>query len=453
MALGWLPLNVDPLSNPITSSLRLTDVGQVIGIAALCVGALLLTLMWLSVEHEVHTPWQLTRFALSASLPSLLTPPIFSRDVYSYVAQGQLQVAGFNPYEVGIEKLPNWFVFGTDPMWAQTTTPYGAAYLLIEKFSVWITTDIYQSMVVLRAINILAFVVSIYGLNRLAKAHSISANFAIWLAVLNPITILHLINAVHNDSVMIAGLIWAFVFAHEKRLFFACITLTFAIAIKPIAIIALPFLAISYNPKSDTYTRFKDWARSGTFVFIGLYGLGAVTNTGFGWINSLATPAAVINLAAPITLVGELLSGITGWLGFDAGDQITLIMRITGLALCAAFIVKQSFSLKEVSGTRRAALALTCMILLSPVVFPWYFLWPLALFAGSGLQTIRGMKFAVYLTLLVVSYSIIEAIFVRDSAITLGEVAFAFLVMAGIFSLMKFKENQEIFDLEQVRVN
>lgn len=409
--------------------------------------------MWLSVASEIHTPRELTRFALSATLPSLFAPPIFSRDVYSYVAQGQLQLAGFDPYEVGISKLSNWFNYGTDPMWAQTTTPYGAVYLLIEKFSVWITSDIYQSMVVLRAANILAFVVSIYGLNRLAKIHGTSTNFAMWLAVLNPITILHLINAVHNDSVMIAGLIWAFVFAHEKRLLVSALTLAFAIAIKPIAIVALPFLAISNNPKSDTYTRFKDWALSGATTFVALFSFGAITNTGFGWVSSLSTPGAVINLAAPITLIGELISAITSWFGLDTGNQITMIMRITGLALCAAFIAKQSFSLQDVSGTRRAALALTCMILLSPVVFPWYFLWPLALFAGSGINTLKGMKFAVYLTLLVVSYSIVEAVVVRDSAITVGEIGFAFAVVTGIFSLLKIREIQEIFNLERVRVD
>lgn len=420
---------------------------------ALCLGALLLTLMWLNVEHENHTPRELTRFALSASLPSLLVPPLFSRDVYSYIAQGQLQLSGFNPYEVGISELNNWFNYGTDPMWAQTTTPYGAAYLLIEKFSAWATSEIYLSMIILRAINILAFIVSIYGLNRLAKLHGISTNFAVWLAVLNPITILHLVNAVHNDSVMIAGLIWAFVFAHQKRLVLASLTLVLAIAIKPIAIIALPFLAISYEPLPDTYTRIKNWAISGSLTLFGLYALGASTNTGFGWLNSLSTPGEVVNLAAPITLFGELFSKFTSLFGFDTSNEITLTMRILGLMLCAVYIIKQSFSLKEVSGTRRAALALTCMILLSPVIFPWYFLWPLALYAGSGLKTIKGMKFAVYLTLLVVSYSIVEAVAVRDSAITLGEVGFSILVITGIFSLMKFKENQEIFDLEQVRVN
>ena len=34
-------------------------------------------------------------------MPLLLTPPLFSRDVYSYVAQGKLMAGGFNPYLTG----------------------------------------------------------------------------------------------------------------------------------------------------------------------------------------------------------------------------------------------------------------------------------------------------------------------------------------------------------------
>ena len=451
ISLGWLTPNFDIENNSVFGILRLTQTGRLIGISSLCLGALLLTIIWLNVEHENHTPRELARFAISSSLPSLLVPPLFSRDVYSYVAQGHLQLAGFDPYKVGVAKLNNWFNYGIDPMWAETATPYGAAFLLIEKFSAWATIDnLYGSMVILRAINITAFVVTIYGINRLAKIHNISANFAIWLAVLNPITILHLINAVHNDSIMIAGLVWAFVFAHENNLIRACFALAFAVAIKPVAIVALPFLAIAKSSKFDLNQRFKDWALSLAIVSGVLILLGVATQTGFGWLNALSTPGAVLNLAAPISFTSELLSNVFSNFGFDLEDKIFLAIRLSGLVISGLFIAKLALGRNEVSGTRKAALALACMIFFSPVVFPWYFLWPLALFAGSGLQSTKGMKIAVYGTLLVVAYSIVEAVVVRDSAITENEILFSLAVLVGVFSVMGFKENREILDLEQV---
>jgi hypothetical protein len=52
--------------------------------------------------------------------------------------------------------------------------------------------------------------------------------------------------------------------------------------------------------------------------------------------------------------------------------------------------------------------------------------------------------------LLVVAYSIVEAVVVRDSAITENEILFSLAVLVGVFSVMGFKENREILDLEQV---
>ncbi len=454
ISLGWLTPNFDIEGNSLFAILRLTEFGRLIGVCSLFLGALLLTIMWLNIEHEAHTPSQLARFALSSSLPSLLVPPLFSRDVYSYIAQGHLQLAGFNPYQHGVSKLNHWFYFGIDPMWAETTTPYGAAFLLIEKFSASLSIDNpYTSMVFLRAVNIAAFIVTIYGINRLANIHNISSNFAIWLAVLNPITILHLINAVHNDSIMIAGLVWAFVFAHESRLVKASLAIAFAIAIKPIALVALPFLAVAKSSKYDFAGRVKDWAISFTIAGSALTLLGIITQTGFGWINAFSTPGAVLNLAAPISFISQLLSTLFSWFGLDLSSSIFSAMRIFGLIVSVLLVLRLTLDKQDISGTRKAGIALVCMIFFSPVVFPWYFLWPLALFAGSGLQTVRSIKIAVYGTLLVVAYSIVEAVVVRDSAITSTEILFSIAVLASVFSVMKFKENHEIFDLEQVRVS
>ncbi|MEY3697282.1 MAG: polyprenol phosphomannose-dependent alpha 1,6 mannosyltransferase MptB, partial [Actinomycetota bacterium] len=360
----------------------------------------------------------------------------------------------FNPYQVGVAKLEDWFKFGIDPMWAQTTTPYGAAYLLIEKFAAWISIDsTYTSMVFLRGVNIAAFVITIYGINRLAKIHNISQNFAMWLAVLNPITILHLVNAVHNDSLMIAAIVWGFVFAHEKRLVTASLTVAFAVAIKPIALIALPFLAISKNPQFNLQQRIKDWASTAIVSLSALAALGYATGTGFGWVNAISTPGTVLNLAAPISLISEILDKSLSWFGHDLGETIFPLIRFTGLVFCGLYVAKKSLDKSNESGTRRAGLALACMILLSPVVFPWYFLWPLALFAASGLRTSGALKISVYGTLLVVAYSIIEAVAVRDSAITPQDLLFSAFVFAAVFSLMRFKENKEIFEMEQANVS
>ena len=453
ISLGWLTPNFDVETNLFFRALRLTQEGRLIGISALVLGVLLLTMVWLEIKHENHSPFQLARFALAASLPSLFVPPLFSRDVYSYIAQGHLMLEGFNPYQTGVSALNNWFDLGIDPMWAETTTPYGAVYLLIEKFAAAVATDNpYLSMVVLRAINLVAVVITIYGLNRLTKLHGINANFAIWLAVLSPITILHLVNAVHNDSLMIAALVWAFVFAQEKHLFAGAIILTLAIAIKPIALVALPFIGLTAST-STLKSKIRIWSISSSTVFAGLFILAQITGTGFGWINAITTPGSVLNLAAPISALSELLSSATALFGHDFNSQIFTGFRVLGLLVSAIYIAKLVLTDSKTNSTRKAALAFACMILLSPVVFPWYFLWPLALFAASGLKNLWSVRVTIYGTLLVSAFSVAEAVVVRDSAVTFSDICFSVLVLVSMMGLMFIPENRKLISLEDQYVS
>ena len=356
---------------------------------------------------------------------------------------------GFNPYQTGVSVLRNWFNLGIDPMWAETTTPYGVIYLLVEKFAAFTSPENpYLSMVLLRAINIVAVVLTIYGLNRLAKIHGINPNYAIWLAVLNPITILHLVNAVHNDSLMIAALVWAFVLAQEKHLAAGSLVLAIAIAIKPIALLALPFIGLSHSNKSWKL-RIKNWASS-AFIALAVLGLlGALTQTSFGWLNAITTPGSVLNFAAPITALSELVSSLFSAFGYDLNSQIFSFFRFLGLVISAIYIAKLALKNEASNPTRKAALAFACMIFLSPVVFPWYFLWPLALFAASGLKTLWSIRITIYGTLLVAAFSIAEAVVVRDSSITFGEIVFSLALLISFMGLMFIPENKELISLEE----
>src|SRR5271166_6833454 len=65
--------------------------------------------------------------------PLLLSVPVFSRDTYSYLAQGALLRDGFDPYAVGPVANPNALLDNVSPIWTITTAPYGPAFILIAK--------------------------------------------------------------------------------------------------------------------------------------------------------------------------------------------------------------------------------------------------------------------------------------------------------------------------------
>ncbi len=63
-----------------------------------------------------------------------MTPPLFSRDVYSYLAIGSMMVHGFNPYDAGpYDTLGDAdpYAHQVDVRWQHTASPYGPVYLLI----------------------------------------------------------------------------------------------------------------------------------------------------------------------------------------------------------------------------------------------------------------------------------------------------------------------------------
>ena len=65
----------------------------------------------------------------------LVVAPIFSRDVFSYAAQGEMMSRHINPYDYGPYTLgagpyPN----PVDPLWVNTPAPYGPLFLMVDGF-------------------------------------------------------------------------------------------------------------------------------------------------------------------------------------------------------------------------------------------------------------------------------------------------------------------------------
>ena len=112
IVLGGIFAGVPPLRDPILrlpvlESIRVQLTPGVL-VVFLGVGALLLA--WLRLGKLVHRPGGPdVRFLLTTmawwGAPLLVTTPIFSRDVYSYLAQGTMTVLGIDSYSTA---PPSW---------------------------------------------------------------------------------------------------------------------------------------------------------------------------------------------------------------------------------------------------------------------------------------------------------------------------------------------------------
>ena len=66
-------------------------------------------------------------------MPLLLAPPLFSRDVYTYAAQGEMMSHHINPYSYGPEVLgATPFNEMADTVWSGTESPYGPTFLSVD---------------------------------------------------------------------------------------------------------------------------------------------------------------------------------------------------------------------------------------------------------------------------------------------------------------------------------
>ena len=428
LAIGWLPPTFNLEISPLLEALRDSEAGLVVGRTAVILGGALLLHAWLTIGIDVLSGRlrglrQLWMILALWTVPLALVPPMFSRDAYSYVAQGRLMTAGLDPYVHGVASLPGWFQLGSDPTWAESPTPYGPTFLGLAKLIAIITPDSpYWSMILFKVLCFAGVAMAAVAVARLSEIHGINPAATVWIAILNPLVIMNLIVGVHNDALMIGLMLWSFVFAFNRQPALAIIFIALSAGVKPIALLAVPFVILAYLPRDVDFGRaLRNWIIGGASTLGIMAGLGAMLGIGSGWIATLGTPNEVRNLLSPTTAIGQLIGAGLGFFGFDAVDGAIRIMQLIGTL--AALIIIAVLCLKPMgrSPIRGAGIAFISLIVLGPVVQPWYFMWALPLIAVAGIR-----KPWVLRTILVgigffVIYGLAEINIVADSTINLSD--------------------------------
>jgi len=420
LGIGWYPISANALHWPIVNFFQTQNLGIALARAFLVVGAALLIQAWLmvgldAVKGRLERIQVLYIALVSWCAPLLFAVPLFSRDVYSYYMQGQMQLHGHNPYSSGVSVVPGWFSSGVDPLWGNAPSPYGPLFLLLEKFVAQIcSTSALTSVLWFRALAVLGIVIICIQVPKLATRHGISPISALWLGALNPLVIFHFVAGAHNDALMIGLAFWGLNQALEKNFFKSIFLITLAIAIKPSAFVILPFVALailafcSANfgwgtkfriaqqvdsdevvPKSHyTFTSRTIAILATTVTSIAiLAAISALAGVDpFGWLTALTRPGSVRSWLSPSTLTGMVSSDFLHILGFaNHSDKIIMICRIIGEVFLVLGLVYILDTVQRRSVTRSVALSFVVLVLCSPAVQPWYLLWFIPLLAVTGL--------------------------------------------------------------------
>ena len=450
LGVGWLPLGTDLLNLPLVDAMRTNPVGVAIARMMLIAGGALLLQTWLVMGADllsgIRQPVQRLWIALAAwCAPLVIAAPLFSRDVFSYFAQGKLVAAGIDPYNNGVSAVPGWFNDGVDPMWAEAPTPYGPFFLMIERgVASLLPTNPLVGALLLRLVAVAGVALMAWYVPRLAFLHGIDGSKALWLGVLNPLVLMHFVAGAHNDALMVGLMVAGITVAAEGKPIPGILLVALAGSVKPIALLALPFVGLLWaGTRAGWGRRIATWAATAVLGLGAMIVMGAMIGVGLGWVSALTTPGSVRTWLSPSTAVGMTLGYLTSLLGL--GDHMDLLVGLSRLiAMVIAVVIILRLCLKPEGRTpvRAAALAFTAVVLLGPVIQAWYLLWALPLIAATGLRKPWHLRAITLGTAAFVIYGLAESSATANSFLQLQD-GLAMLFAAGAIAFVALASPRE----------
>lgn len=415
LGVGWLASVSELRRWPLLIWLRLEPAGVIVSVLLLAVGGMLLVRSWLRLGQQFSAWGPEARRATLAAIvawgaPLALSIPLFSRDVYAYIAQGKVMVNNLNPYVDGYDQLQNYLQTGADDLWARSPTPYGPIFLWLEEFIVWFTGGHPEfSIILFRLLALAGAAMCIYYGPKLAELHGINPNRALWLACANPLFLTTFIASIHNDALMLGLALGGLYYAATKRPLLGILLVTLSVGIKPITLIFLPFIGLLWAGREAGWPRrFVFWALTAGLSLGLLAVLGLINGLGFGWIGALGTQGAGLFIwYAPVGLLGMMVYVITDALGFDGG-LVQKLVYDAGKAAAVVVVLFMMFRGGYDRIVRRLALALAAVVFLAPMIQPWYVVWLLPLFAATGIRNDWQVRTVYAVTSFLMVYAIAD---------------------------------------------
>ena len=364
-------------------------VGLVPALALFYGGLIVLVRSWLLLRRHQLTHG-LTLLALAAivvvwSLPLLVGPPLGSRDVYAYAAQGRLADKGFDVYEEGPSKLgeDDPVLAPVDPLYHDAPVVYGPVFVYASATIAGVTGDgVVSAVLAYRLMAVVGLVVAAVAVRDLARGLGRDPMDALVLAFANPLVLLHLVSGAHNEAIMLAFLVTGVAVGRRGGVWlhvgFALCAM--AAAIKLPAILAVAFLGWPWVVEaSRARVRAARLAMASAEAFVVIALAGRLTGWGWGWVDALTGARPVDAYLSLTRLAGGGVALVTG---LDVALVLS-VARTAGLAVAAGVTMLLLFR-----GYRSWPLALAWSLViwafLHPTTQPWYLTWGIMLLAASS---------------------------------------------------------------------
>ena len=397
---GGLGAGSTRLHDPLLESLHLSWLrfghGLVLSSVTLWAGVAMMLIAWIWLGRWV-IDGRATEFQMIATTgfwlaPLLLSVPVFSRDTYSYLAQGALLRDGFDPYLVAPVENPNPLLDNVSPIWTITTAPYGPAFILVAKFvTMLVGNHVVTGTMLLRLCMLPGLALLIWAAPRVARHVGASGAAALWICVLNPLMIIHLMGGVHNEMLMVGLMMAGIALTLERHPVGGTTLVAIGVAVKATAGLALPFLVwvwmrqLRQRHRFGPVRAFATAAAASVLIFVAVFAvLSALAGVGLGWLTALAGSVKIINWLTVPTAAANLINvfgGLFGGVNFYAVLEVT---RIVGIVIIAVSLPLLWWRFRH--DDREALLGITwvmiVVVLFVPAALPWYYTWPLAVMSA-----------------------------------------------------------------------
>ncbi|MGH3540998.1 MAG: alpha-(1-_6)-mannopyranosyltransferase A [Mycobacterium sp.] len=400
ITLGGLGAGSTKPHDPVLESIHLSWLrfghGLVLSSVLLWLGVTVMLIAWLALGRRViagnaneYTMVATTGFWLA---PLLLSVPVFSRDTYSYLAQGALLRDGLDPYAVGPVDNPNPLLDNVSPIWTITTAPYGPAFILVAKvITMLVGNHVIAGTMLLRLCMLPGLALLIWAAPRVARHLGADGPTSLWICVLNPLVIIHLMGGVHNEMLMVGLMMAGIAMAFDRHHVAGVALVAVAVAVKATAGIALPFLVwvwMRHLRERRGYRPLPAFAVAGAtsvLIFVAVFTvLSGLAGVGLGWLTALAGSVKIINWLTVPTATANLVHAIGGWF-FPVNFYAVLhVTRAAGIVVIAVSLplLWWRFRHDDREALTGIAWAMLVVVLFVPAALPWYYTWPLAVVAA-----------------------------------------------------------------------
>ena len=371
-----------------------------LGLVAVYGGLLLLMRVWYGLIRTLaQVPGVPVRKLVAVCalwvVPLLVAPPLFSRDVYSYAAQGEMMSHHISPYHYGAGVLgaaPS--VSLVDPLWLNTPAPYGPLFMeadgVITKVS---GHHELPDLVMLRLLAIVGVALMALAVPTLARSLGRDPGYVFTVAVLNPVSILHLVGGAHNDALMLGLLAVGLALSKRGRPVAGIVVCALAAAVKVPAAIGIVYIGWEWmGPGVPARDRIRPLLTAGLISAAVMGALSFVTGLGWTWVLNLATPGTVRSWVAPATGAGIVLTDLAHLLriGVPLHAMLTFT-RLAGLGVAAGVGVWLLLRVDRFGTFRSMGFTMLLVVALGPVVQPWYLSWGLVLLAPVATGRVRTL--------------------------------------------------------------